>query len=112
MELKACMKTISRDLDLDYDKTFASPENFEIRRRLHWSKSKLSGTYHLPNINPVCTRCGTKIGYPIMINHHYRVPDNDGLIKTIIIGYPIMMVDHYRVSDFRPASGTYRINIG
>ena len=32
--MKTIMKTIGRGSNLDYDKTFASPENLEIRRKL------------------------------------------------------------------------------
>ena len=32
--MKACMKTIGNDFDLDYGKTFGSAENLEIRRKL------------------------------------------------------------------------------
>jgi hypothetical protein len=34
MEMKACMKTIGEEFDLDYEKTFASSDNLRIRRRL------------------------------------------------------------------------------
>ena len=34
MEMKTIMKMIGRGSDLDYDKTFTSPENLEIYRKL------------------------------------------------------------------------------
>ena len=32
--MKACMKTVGDDFDLDYEKTFANTEKLKIRRRL------------------------------------------------------------------------------
>ena len=32
--MKTIMKTIRRESDFDYDKTFTSPENLEIRHKL------------------------------------------------------------------------------